>query len=346
MTRETAVTREEKAQLTLRDVSEAAGVSEMTVSRVMRGRGDVSAETRDRVLAAARQLGYVPNKIAGALASNRVNLVGVVVPSLSNQVFPEVLSAIADVLDDTALQPVFGTTRYRPETEERVLYEMLSWRPAGLIVAGLEHSEAACAMMRGAGVPVVEIMDVDGAPLDANVGISHRRAGAEMAAEILAAGYRRVAWLGTRETGDHRAAKRLAGLVEALGAAGLPLVTSELYAGGSALSKGRVMAAAVLARAPDVDFLYCANDVIGAGAMLHCLEVGIDVPGRLGLAGFNGVAMLDGLPRRLATTDSRRAETGAEAARIIAARVLDEGAVEARLELAPRLIRGDTLRGA
>ena len=70
--------------LTLRDVSEASGVSEMTVSRVLRNRGDVSDSTRERVLEAARSLGYVPNKIAGALASQRVNLVAVIVPSLSS----------------------------------------------------------------------------------------------------------------------------------------------------------------------------------------------------------------------------------------------------------------------
>jgi hypothetical protein len=125
-----------KPQMTLRDVAEAAGVSEMTVSRVLRQRGDVSEKTRERVFAAARTLGYVPNKIAGALASNRVNLVGVVIPSLSNMVFPDVLGGIGAVLDDTPLQPVVGTSKYDPDHEEHVIYEMLSWRPSGLIVAG------------------------------------------------------------------------------------------------------------------------------------------------------------------------------------------------------------------
>ena len=83
-----------KPQLTLRDVAEVAGVSEMTVSRVLRNRDDVSGATRKRVFDAARQIGYVPNKIAGALASNRVNLVGVIIPSLANMVFPDVLAGL------------------------------------------------------------------------------------------------------------------------------------------------------------------------------------------------------------------------------------------------------------
>jgi len=128
-------------RLTLRDVSEASGVSEMTVSRVLRNRGDVSPATREKVLRAARAMGYVPNKIAGALASQRVNLVGVIIPSLSNMVFPEVLSGVWSGLDGTGLQPVVGVTNYDPEREESVIYEMLSWRPSGLVIAGLEHTD-------------------------------------------------------------------------------------------------------------------------------------------------------------------------------------------------------------
>jgi len=225
--------------LTLRDVSEASGVSEMTVSRVLRNRGDVSETTRERVLEAARRLGYVPNKIAGALASQRVNLVAVIIPSLSNMVFPEVLTGVSEVLEDTGLQPVVGVTNYSPDREESVLYEMLSWRPSGVIIAGLEHTEAAQAMLAQAGIPIVEIMDIDGTPVDSAVGISHRRAGRQMAEAIIAAGYRNIAFLGTMMPHDHRARKRLEGFEEALAKAGLALVGREFYPGGPGLPKGR-----------------------------------------------------------------------------------------------------------
>ena len=332
--------------LTLRDVSEASGVSEMTVSRVLRNRGDVSDATREKVLEAARALGYVPNKIAGALASQRVNLVGVIIPSLSNMVFPEVLTGISDVLEDTGLQPVVGVTNYLPEREETVLYEMLSWRPSGVILAGLEHTEASRAMLAQAGIPIVEIMDIDGMPVDSAVGISHRRAGRQMAETILAAGYRRIAFLGTQMPNDHRAKKRLAGFEEALAKAGVTLADREFYSGGSALLKGREMTAAVLNRTPDVDFLYYSNDMIGAGGLLFCLDAGIDVPGKVGLAGFNGVELLDGLPRKLATMDACRLEVGRIAAEIIAGK-RPEGIVGGEvIELSPTLQQGDTIRKA
>lgn len=335
---------EPRRGLTLRDVSEASGVSEMTVSRVLRNRGDVSPATRERVLAAARTLGYVPNKIAGGLASQRVNLVAVIIPSLSNMVFPEVLAGISGALEGTGLQPVVGVTNYSPAREEAVLYEMLSWRPSGVILAGLEHSEACVSMLRAAGIPIVEIMDVDGEAIDSVVGISHRRAGREMALTILAAGYRRIGFLGTKMPDDHRARKRLEGFREALAEAGLELADTEFYSGGSALRKGREMTETILARTADLDFLYYSNDMIGAGGLLFCLDAGIDVPERMGLAGFNDIELLEGLPVRLATMDSCRHEIGRRAAEIIAGKSGSGLVGGERIELTPKLQRGDTIR--
>ncbi|MFC0280607.1 LacI family DNA-binding transcriptional regulator [Falsigemmobacter intermedius] len=332
--------------LTLRDVSEKSGVSEMTVSRVLRNRGDVSEPTRQKVLLAARELGYVPNRIAGALASQRVNLVGVVIPSLSNQVFPEVLQGISDVLEESGLQPVIGVTRYSQAREEEVLYEMLSWRPSGIIVAGLEHSEASRAMLAAAGIPVVEIMDVNGTPVDSMVGISHDLAGRRMAEAILKAGYRRIGFLGTKMPDDHRARKRMEGFEAALRDAGLAVQARDFYDGGSALQKGREMTAALLKSHPDLDFIYCSNDMIGAGGLLHCLEQGMDVPGEIGLAGFNAIDLIQGLPRRLATMDSCRREIGRRAAEIITAARSGKALSRQVIELEPAILPGDTIRRA
>ncbi len=329
-----------KPQMTLRDVAEAAGVSEMTVSRVLRQRGDVSEKTRDRVFQAARTLGYVPNKIAGALASNRVNLVGVVIPSLGNMVFPDVLTGISDVLDATPLQPVVGTSKYDPELEEKVIYEMLSWRPSGLIVSGLEHSEAARAMMANAGIPMVEVMDVDGDPVAAAVGISHFEAGRVMAQEIAKRGYRRIGYLGSSSIADHRAQKRLQGFEAGLAEAELSLADKCFYAGTSGFGTGRGMTAEILERTGDLDFLYYNSDINAAGGLLYCLERGMDIPGQIGMAGFNSFEVLDGLPMRIATMDSRRQEIGRKAAELIAENALTDEVIA----LEPVFLPGETVR--
>ncbi|MEO1563746.1 MAG: LacI family DNA-binding transcriptional regulator [Pseudomonadota bacterium] len=301
-------------QPTLKDVAQLANVSEMTVSRVLRNKGDTTPATRERVLKAAKDVGYVPNRIAGALSSQRVNLVGLVVPSLSNMIFSEVVMGVTKGLENSELQPVFGVSHYDQETEENVIREMLSWRPSGLIVAGLEHTPDATRAMAAADIPIVEIMDTDGHPTDMNVGISHLQAGHQMGGLFIDRGYTKIGFVGSKMPADFRAQKRLQGFEQALSEAGLAISETEFHDGGSTLKRGRDMTAALLAKKSDIDSIYYSTDMLAAGGLLHCLEKDIAVPDDLGLAGFNGLELLDGLPKRITTTNANRFETGRLAA--------------------------------
>ena len=220
---------------------------------------------------------------------------------------------------------------------------MLSWRPSGMIVAGLEHTEAARAMLSVSGVPVVEVLDTDGDPIDCCVGISHRGAAQIMADAIVDAGYRRIGFVGTALGMDHRARKRFEGFVTALAKRGVELEDREFYAGGSGMAKGRELTATLLERSPDLDFIYYSNDIVGAGGLLYCIEKGYDIPGKLGLAGFNGVDILGGQPMKLASIDSCRAEIGKLAAGLVLSRMENAGEAET-VKLTPKLDFGDTMR--
>ena len=175
-------------------------------------------------------------------------------------------------------------------------------------------------MLINSGIPVVQIMDIDGDPIDAAVGISHRRAGRKMAEAILKSGYENIGFMGTQMPLDHRARKRFEGFTQALAKQSMKIMDHEFYTGRSALAKGREMTKAILTRSPDLDFIYYSNDLIGVGGLLHLRETGIDIPGQIGLAGFNQIELLEGLPQRLATMDSCRFEIGQMAAQIIASR--------------------------
>ena len=133
--------------------------------------------------------------------------------------------------------------------------------------------------------------------------------------------------------------------MEALAKEGVEIEDREFYSGGSALAKGREMTRAMLERSPDLDFLYYSNDMIGAGGLLYLLDQGIDVPGQIGLAGFNGVELLQGLPMQLATTDACRREIGEAAAQIILDRVDEDAPQDPKtITLSPTISFGDTLR--
>ncbi len=289
----------------------------MTASRALRAVGDVSSATRKKVEQAALKLGYVPNRLAGNLASRTSDLVGVVVPSLSSFVFPEVLNGISARLEGSGLQPVTGVTDYDLQKEEAVIRQMLSWRPRGLIIAGLEHAESARKILRNSNIPIVEIMDVDGQPIQYCVGISHGRAGREMARKLVACGYRKIAFIGTKMPKDFRAQKRLDGFKAGLSEAGLALCAQQLYTGGSSIENGRNLTARLLKEHPAVDCIYYSSDVMSVGGLMHCLAEGISVPDDLALAGFNNLEILNGLPRNLATTDAHRYAIGEKAADLI-----------------------------
>ncbi len=329
---------------TLKDIAQMARVSEMTVSRVLRGKGEASSYTCDRVREAAKTLGYVPNQIAGSLSSNHVNLIGVIVPSVSSSVFSEVLTGIITVLKKTQLQPVFGVTGYNLDTEETVVRQMLSWQPSGLIIAGLEHSDAAHKMMENSGIPIVEIMDVDGDPIDMNVGISHQQAGYDMGRLIVDKGYRNIGFAGTKVDTDFRAGKRFCGFQKALTEAGLNVVDQELYTGNSSLRIGKEVTQKLLTRNKTLDCIYYSNDLLAAGGLMHCIAHDIAVPEQLGIAGFNGLDLREGLPKLTATTYAYRKETGIKAAQMImAAKIGKNNRGHEKVVFAPKIEQGDTL---
>lgn len=329
---------------TLKDVAQMARVSEMTASRVLRGKGEASSYTCERVREAAKTLGYVPNQIAGALSSSRVNLVGVIVPSVSNSVFAEVLAGIVGVLKNTELQPVFGVTGYDLKIEETVIRQMLSWQPAGLIIAGLEHTSPARTMMKNAGIPVVEIMDVDGDPVDMNVGISHETAGYDMGQAILEKGYRRIGFIGTKLKTDYRATKRLHSFEAALSEKGVTLADTKLYEGQSTLVLGRDFTETLLNRTPDLECIYYSSDLLAVGGLMYCLKYQIPVPEKLAIAGFNGLDLRDGLPLLTATTYAFRKEIGETAAEmIVQTKQAGNAPSDKRVVFTHRLEMGDTL---
>lgn len=140
--------------VTLADVAGIAGVSEITVSRILRSKGPVAEETRQRVLAAVRSTGYVPNRLAGGLASSGSKLLAVIIPSLSNIVFPEVLRGVHTALENTGFEAVVGVSNYDMETEEKLVGSLLAWQPEAMIIAGFDHTDTARAMLEGSGVRI------------------------------------------------------------------------------------------------------------------------------------------------------------------------------------------------
>ena len=330
------------ARPTLSQVASAAGVSEITASRALRGTMAVAEDTRARVQAAAAALNYVPNRLAGALAGGPSRQIAVVVPSLSNIVFADVLKGLETRLDDAGYHLILGVSNYDAAREERLIGQLLAWRPAAIILARAQSSPGTRQMLAQSGLPVVEIMDVDTPPVDMAVGLSHGAAGRAMADFLIARGYRRFAYLGHDISTDPRAIARLEGFRTELAGRGLALSHSLCMEGPSTVPLGAQGMAALLAQtAPGGLAVYHSNDDMAVGAMFHCMGAGIAVPGAVALAGFNGLDIGQALPQPLTSMTSNRTAIGAASADLVLARL--QGAETARItDLGFQLLAGAT----
>lgn len=336
-----------KKEITLKDVAEAAGVSKMTASRALRGANDVSKVNVEKVKKAAKEIGYVGNHLAASLTKTNSNLIGVVLPNLTNIVFSHVMSGITGALDDTIFQPVFGVSDYDEEKEYEVIKNILSWRPAGLIVTGTNFPESTKLILRQAKIPLVQIMDTDGDIIDSVVGFSHEKAGYDMARALLETGRERIGFIGCIIENDFRAAKRKSGFIRALDEAGHNLVCDYNVDSVSTISVGRGLVDEALSAHPELDCIYFSNDDIAAGALFRCIEKQIAVPEDLALIGFNGMDISNCFPGKLGTSVTDRAGIGSAAAKILLRRCTGEMSIESeKIVLEPQIRLGNLLENS
>jgi LacI family gluconate utilization system Gnt-I transcriptional repressor len=303
-------------RVTLDDVAGLAGVSPITVSRALRGERAVDPSLVARVKAAADRLGYVPDPAARALASRHSTHVALLVPMLSNALFVDLLEGVQRALRQASYQTLIGITHYDMGEEEHLLREQLLHRPAGLLLTGLERSEATRALVRASGVPCVHLMDLATTPGVYSVGFSQADAAASMTRHLLERGRRRIAFAAAQL--DPRTLQRLDGWRREMQLAGLHAPTLEwLNPAPSSLALGGTMFEQIIAQVPPVDAIFFCNDDLAQGALLAALRLSVPVPDRVAVAGFNDLTGSDQMLPTLTTVRTPRAEIGTAAARML-----------------------------
>jgi len=275
-------------QPTVHDVSQLAGVSRMTVSRVIRGQGAVLPATRERVRKAIAQLGYVPDRAAGSLASRRTGFVALMLPTLVNANFAAVAHGITDALRPADYQLLIAYTNYSVSEEAHQLGKLLARRPEALILTGALRSPAASRMLRSAGIPVIEIADLPRNPIEHAVGFSNYEAGRVAARYLMARGFQRIGAIASLPAGDvidHRGEARMQGFEDELGRCGRP-VSAVLRRGHAPVGydHGRDIAPRVLEQR--LDAVFAVSDLSAVGLVMECQRRGVRVPDDLSVMGF------------------------------------------------------------
>ena len=300
------------------DVAALAGVSALTVSRVFRHPEKVTEATRKKVEAAAQQLHYVPNLLAGSLASTHSQVIAALVPFISNGVFADIVQGISDLLRSRGYYLLLANTGSSAEEEERLVATLLGQRPAGMILHGGNHTRETRGLLRSAKIPVVETGSLVKRRIDRVVGYSNFDAGRAMTRFLIERGHRRIGFVSAAPRTNDRAAQRRLGYLAALQEAGLPESPNLMVeVPPLGLAEGAAALATLVERDRNIDAVFFAADVLAVGALFECQRRGLSVPGDLAVAGFDDQQMATQIVPPLTTVHVPRYEMGRKAAELL-----------------------------
>lgn len=325
--------------ITLGDVARIAGVSPITASRALNTPEQVAPDTLARVREAVARTGYVPNRLAGGLASARSRLVAAVVPTIAGPVFMEMVQSLTSALAEAGYQLMLGQSGYTESREDALLEAIIGRRPDGIVLTGIMHSAEGRRRLLASGIPVVETWDLTPTPIDMLVGFSHVEAAAAVVRHLQATGRRRLALL---SGDDERAQRRNRGFVDealrlglARDAADIPV---ELVPAPTTLGNGRAGLGRLLARAPETDAVFCSSDLLALGVLTEAAARGIAVPRQLAVVGFGDLAFAADTEPALSTVRIDGTAIGRRAAGFIVDRAEGRAVGDKVLDLGFRVI--------
>lgn len=269
----------------VRQVAKLAGVSVATVSRVFNQASSVRPNTRDAVLAAAKQLNYVPNSAARSLTMNRSYTIGIVIPTIDNSIFARFIDAIERTLAEQGYGLIVATCGFDRHNESRRVEELLKMGIEGLILSGAEHDTALLELIAARRLPMVCTSLYAADYAWPTIGYDNYSMGQVVARHLLELGHRKIHILSGSRASNDRTRNRVRGAVDCLQQAGIsdiPVHETELsFAAGCQISRE------VLSQHKDCTALLCTSDVLAMGALLEAPRLGLSIPDDLSVTGFD-----------------------------------------------------------
>jgi LacI family gluconate utilization system Gnt-I transcriptional repressor len=312
-------------QARMKEVALRANVSAMSVSRALRAPDQVSSETLRRVQKAVRELGYVPNRLAGGLkAPTRTQLAAAIVPSLQNSLFAATIQGLTDTLRKRGINLMLGDSGYSREAEESLVAAFLAHRPCGLVLHDTTHTPGLRRLVRNAGIPVVETGNLVSRPIDLLVSYSNFDAATAMTDYLIGRSYRRIAFVGQIASQNERARERQRGYRAALTSAGLDLDEGLIIETPGSFENGANAIVQLMGIRPNIDAVFFAGDVLAIGAMLECNRRGWEVPKQVAIAGFDDWEISRRFAIPITTLDIPRYQIGVRAAELMLSRLNGE----------------------
>ncbi|MFT6424682.1 MAG: LacI family gluconate utilization system Gnt-I transcriptional repressor [Yoonia sp.] len=326
-----------KGQVTMAAVGRMAGVSQVTVSRALSHPDKVSPEALRRINEAIKVTGFVPNALAGALASKKSRLISALIPSLTNVVYSSFITSFSEKLREHGYQILLSETGFEQSDEEALISTHLSRRPDAILLTGIHHSAQARRMLLGAGIPIVEVWDITDSPVEMCVGFDHVDAGQRAADFLFDQGN---ACAATITAQDERARRRQSAFAEQFTRrSGQPVVDANT-GGAASIRAGRLALTQLIEhKGLTRGAVFCSSDLLAQGALIEAQARGILVPNELAIMGFGDQEYARDLEPALTTVAIDRTRLGYEAAEALLARIDETGKPAAINDIGFEIVR-------
>ncbi|WP_229381164.1 substrate-binding domain-containing protein [Shewanella psychropiezotolerans] len=291
----------QKTRPTLQDIADRIGITKMTVSRYLRDPSSVAPSTRDKIAKEIEATGYIQNRAPTMLSKSSSKAIGILLPSLSNQVFARFTQGIEEITKAHGYETLIAHFGYSELEEETKVASLLSYQVDGLILTETSHTKRTLQMIRTASIPVVEAMELPQNPIDMAVGLDHQGAAYKVVTQMLNSGKKQIAYFGARL--DSRTKLRMQGYTQAVEAQGhkpIYVLTEE----HSSFSIGASLLEQALKQYKILDGAFCTNDDIAVGIMMAAQQKGIEVPKQLSIVGNNALDIGTVMSPALTSIDS------------------------------------------
>jgi LacI family gluconate utilization system Gnt-I transcriptional repressor len=319
----------------LDDVAQRAGVSTATVSRYYNSPAMVAPATAARIRAAIDEMGYVPNLLAGGLASNRSRLVAVLVPEIAQSIFNDTIEAMASELSQYGNTVMLGLTGAGSARMPQLIEAALARQADAIILTGIITDAETRQRLRGRSMTVIETWGVPEDPIDIAVGFSHPAVGRDIARFLHGRGYVRPL---LAVADGVRARQRRDGFLEEWSATGHePPVVLEVPL-PTRFGHSRMVWRQVSQLPSPPDVIVCGSDVLAQGVIIEARAAGMHVPDQLAVVGFGNIAIAGDMRPSITTVDVDGARIGREAVAVLRRRANGERIAQKVIDVGFRLI--------
>jgi LacI family transcriptional regulator len=324
-------------RLTIADVARKANVSQQTVSRVINNKGEISVETRARVMRIIEQLGYRPSNIARGLATQKTMTLGLIVPDVANPFFSEIARGADDAAHAAGYSLLLGNTIEDPQREITVLHALEERRVDGIVLCSsrLPDDQLAefCARQ-----PAVALVNRQIPGENVTRVCVDDAAGAQLAVRHLLQSNRRVIGFLAGPLASRSGQARARGYATALNDANISFDPTLSVPCPPFLDGGRTAAHALLSARPDVSALFCYNDLVAAGALQACADLGRRVPGDVAIIGVDDIPISAIVTPSLTTLHVSQREIGATTTRLLLANLQGRTDIPRDIVITPQLV--------